>query len=79
MPLYEYRCDNCQTRFEVLRPINQSGSPVTCPTCAELGARRLISTFAAISKGNGGSRLVTSSQGSGCGSCAGGNCAACGH
>ena len=79
MPLYEYRCENCQTRFEVLRSINQSGSPIACPTCAEMGARRLISTFAAISKGSGGSRLVTSSQGGGCGSCAGGHCAACGH
>jgi putative FmdB family regulatory protein len=79
MPLYEYRCENCRTRFEVLRPISQSDSPVACPACAELGARRLISSFAAISKGDGGSRLVASSQGSGCGSCVGGHCATCGH
>jgi putative FmdB family regulatory protein len=79
MPLYEYRCENCRTRFEVLRSINQSDDPIACPACAEMGARRLISTFAAISKGNAGSRLVTSNQTSGCGSCAGGHCATCGH
>jgi putative FmdB family regulatory protein len=79
MPLYEYSCENCRSRFEILRPFSQSDSPVACPICAEPDARRLISTFAAVSKGDGGSRLVTSSQGSGCGSCAGGHCASCGH
>jgi putative FmdB family regulatory protein len=79
MPLYEYRCDNCHTRFEVLRSFSQVDNQIACPACARVGARRLISSFAAISKGDGGSRLVTSSQGNGCGSCAGGHCAACGH
>jgi putative FmdB family regulatory protein len=79
MPLYEYRCQNCETRFEVLLSMNQSDSQVTCPSCAEVGARRLISTFAAVSRSEGGTRLVASSQGNGCGSCAGGHCASCGH
>jgi putative FmdB family regulatory protein len=79
MPLYEYRCENCHTRFEVLRSFSQADGQVACPACAQTGARRLISTFAAVSKSEGSSRLVTGSQPGGCGSCAGGHCASCGH
>jgi putative FmdB family regulatory protein len=80
MPLYEYRCDNCATRFEVLRPMSQADQSAVCPFCAETRGRRLISLFAAVSKdAGGGSRLVASSGASGCGSCAGGHCATCAH
>lgn len=80
MPLYEYRCTNCATHFEVLRPMSQADSPAVCPHCAEPGGRRLISLFAAVSKdAGGGSRLVASSSAASCGSCAGGHCATCGH
>jgi putative FmdB family regulatory protein len=79
MPLYEYRCANCETRFEVLRPMSQADNVVACPYCAELTGRRMISLFAAVSRDAGGSRLVASSGASGCASCAGGHCASCGH
>jgi len=86
MPLYEYRCADCQACFEALRPMRESDSPISCPRCASLSARRQISTFAAISGGSrregngGGSTLVTGSRsGGGCASCAGGSCATCGH
>jgi putative FmdB family regulatory protein len=80
MPLYEYHCSNCQARFEALRLMSQSDSPIACPRCADTGSRRVMSACATISKENGGSRLVTSSQsGAGCGACAGGHCASCGH
>ena len=83
MPLYEYLCADCATPFEALRPMSESDKPMACPYCANSHARRLISTFAAISKDGGGSRLVASSQGGGagggCGACGGGHCASCGH
>ena len=80
MPLYEYRCTNCESRFEMLRPMSQSDSSAVCPYCAEMTGRRMISVFAAVSKdASGGSRMVASSGASGCGSCAGGHCASCGH
>jgi putative FmdB family regulatory protein len=80
MPLYEYYCANCTTRFEALRAMSQSNAPITCPRCADANAQRVVSTFAAISKSDGGgSRLVAGSQGGGCGSCSGGHCATCGH
>ena len=79
MPVYEYRCDRCEKRFEALRPMSQSDAPMPCPRCEAPQTRRLISTFAAISRDGGGSRLVAGSTASGCGGCSGGSCATCGH
>jgi len=80
MPLYEYLCADCETPFEALRPMSESDRPMACPYCANTQARRLISTFAAISRDGGGSRMVAGCQGGGgCGSCGGGHCGSCGH
>ncbi len=80
MPLYEYFCADCQTPFEALRAMSEANRPIACPRCAATDVRRMISRFAAVSKDGGGSRMIASSQvGSGCGSCAGGHCASCGH
>ncbi len=80
MPLYEYHCTNCESTFEMLRPMSQSDAPAACPYCAEITGRRTISLFAAVSRdAGGGSRLVASSGASGCGTCAGGHCSTCGH
>ena len=31
MPLYEYRCSECDAKFELLRSIAVRGDPATCP------------------------------------------------
>lgn len=51
MPLYEYRCDGCQRRFEVI----QSFSDAPLDTCSECGGRleKLISAPAVHFKGAG--------------------------
>ncbi len=81
MPLYEYYCDDCEARFELMRPMSQAGSTATCPRCQGSHAHKMISAFAAVSKdSSGGSRMVASSAaGGGCAGCAGGSCATCGH
>jgi putative FmdB family regulatory protein len=62
MPLYEYRCDACETQFEVLRPRNDP-EPVCCPECDE-EAEKLFSGF---SVGSGSAAAPgLSSSGSGC-------------
>ena len=45
MPLYEYKCNECDTKFEELtmRPDDR----VTCPKCESENVMRLLSTFAA--------------------------------
>ncbi len=80
MPLYEYRCDSCERRFELLRSFGEADSVALCPYCAAPSGRRMISLFAAVSRdAGGGSRLVAGSSTASCGSCAGGHCATCGH
>ncbi len=80
MPLYEYQCPHCAASFEALRAMSEASQPIACPRCAVPSAQRKISRFAAVSKEGGSSRMIASSgNGGGCGSCAGGHCASCGH
>ena len=51
MPLYEYECDGCGRRFELIRTF--SDAPVTnCPTCNG-SVRKLFSSPAIQFKGTG--------------------------
>lgn len=43
MPLFDFFCDRCGTRFEEL--VASASSPVSCATCGE-EARKLPSAFA---------------------------------
>ena len=45
MPLYEYRCSDCKTKFELL--VNhQNADDVVCAKCRSENVRRLLSIFA---------------------------------
>ena len=44
MPIYEYRCDNCNRRISILVR-NSSDSLVACPSCGGTDLNRLFSTF----------------------------------
>ncbi len=73
MPLYEYICQECKTRFDALRPMAQADAPIACPECGSNNTSRAISLFAAI-----GSEGVIAGGGSSCGSCTpSGACATC--
>ena len=62
MPLYEYRCDECDETFEVLRRITEKDD-ARCPSC-ERPARKLLSGFAV---GGGGASSDAGISGGGCG------------
>jgi putative FmdB family regulatory protein len=66
MPLYEYRCEECQETFEKL--VRAFREEVSCPACASGQVEKLISGFTLA----GASRLVPS-PGGGCG-CGSGGC-----
>jgi len=76
MPLYEYICDECQCKFELLRSFNQADDPVVCPCCQHEGARRLMSSFSAVSKGSNGSNTSVAGS-SACASCTASSCSGC--
>jgi putative FmdB family regulatory protein len=79
MPIYEYFCVNCNSKFEALRSMTQSDAPLACPRCADTHAQRVISRVAAYSYNDGGGSSAPTGQGGGCGSCGGGHCATCRH
>jgi putative FmdB family regulatory protein len=43
MPIYEYRCESCETRFEKLRPMREAEAPTDCPRCGHVVAKKQMS------------------------------------
>ncbi|MBX6770515.1 MAG: zinc ribbon domain-containing protein [Chloroflexi bacterium] len=75
MPLYEYQCAACDTRFEKLSSFAHADQDVVCPICGNTHPRRLISIFATLSPS--GDRASASASGGGC--ACGGACSCGGH
>lgn len=74
MPLYEYKCSDCETRFDALRTMSKADDPITCPQCGSENTHRAISLFSAV-----GSEGVIAGEGSKCASCSpSASCATCG-
>lgn len=42
MPVYDYRCDECDCEFTMLMPMSRSSDAMPCPSC-EYSAQRVIS------------------------------------
>jgi putative FmdB family regulatory protein len=57
MPLYDYRCQRCETRFESFKSMASRDEPEPCPECGE-SAERLISAVALC----GGGGVATGSS-----------------
>lgn len=74
MPLYEYKCSDCETMFDALRDMSEADAPITCPNCGSEETQRAVSLFSAI-----GSEGVVTSGGSACDGCSpSASCATCG-
>jgi len=69
VPLYEFKCDRCGKRFEVL--CSAGTKEEVCPSCGAEGAGRVLSTF--VARGSGGE-----SGGGSCGTCSSSSCSTCG-
>ncbi|MBI4201050.1 MAG: zinc ribbon domain-containing protein [Chloroflexi bacterium] len=70
MPIYEYVCPNCESKFEALRPMSD-GREARCPDCGT-ESPRVLSVFAAFSKSSEGQAVPVA--GGGCACAAGGSC-----
>ena len=84
MPIYEYKCTECQHKFDLLRPSALSSQPSDCPKCGKSSERVLVTSFAcrggATLNGDSGPSGESGSglgMGSSCGGCSGGNCSSC--
>jgi len=52
MPIYEYRCEECGKKSSSLLPRYSAPDP-PCPHCGKPALKRLVSTFATVSSGDG--------------------------
>ncbi len=75
MPLYEYLCQECGTRFDTLRSMKDSDKPIGCTHCQSEQTIRQLSVFFAQS----GGKALAGTQGGGCAGCSGGSCGSCSH
>ena len=72
MPIYEYNCKKCESKFEKLVKNAAAAEGVMCPECGSKDTAKALSVFAAVSSAG-----VKSSTPKGmCGRCGGpGPCA----
>lgn len=77
MPVYEYVCRTCDSRFEARRPMSQAGDPMPCPD-GHADTTRLLSVFASVGRSVSGSGSALAPAGVGpVGGCGAG--CACAH
>ncbi len=73
MPVFEYKCKECDSKYEILHKSSEKQEDIFCPNCHSTKHIKLISTFS--------SNISGGSDGGGCadGSCCipsyGGGCA----
>ncbi len=72
MPLYEYYCSDCQTKFELLVS-HHHADEIVCMKCHGEKVRRLLSVFSAM-RSNGDESSFDRAQMSPGGCCGGGGC-----
>jgi putative FmdB family regulatory protein len=75
MPVYEYFCSNCRTKFDALRPMSEADVAIKCENCDSPRTGRVLSMFFAQTGGSSG----PSEFGGGGGGCGCGGACSCGH
>lgn len=48
MPIYEYECAACASKFEALQRINADNKALVCPKCGEPEPTKVFSRFASL-------------------------------
>jgi putative FmdB family regulatory protein len=72
MPIYEYVCDQCETRFE--RIVIKKQAETACPKCSSKKVNIQLSVFATPQSSVNGTSAKSSPSFEGGGNCCGGSC-----
>ena len=75
MPVYEYRCNKCDDKFELLRGISQANEDATCPKCHKT-AKKVLSKFMSYSKSGNLTTPIAGTTNS-CSGCSSSSCSTC--
>ncbi|MCX6000437.1 MAG: zinc ribbon domain-containing protein [Chloroflexi bacterium] len=76
MPIYEYFCPKCKSKFELLRPISCAEQDAACARC-QTQSRRVPSAFSAFNRSGGGEPVPIAGAGGGCSACGATSCSSC--
>jgi len=78
MPIYEYFCPKCKSKFDLLRLISKSDEDGECPEC-QTKSQRTITAFVGRVKieDAGGASAAATAGGSSCTSCSSSSCSSC--
>jgi putative FmdB family regulatory protein len=60
MPIYEYRCLNCNNRFEIMHLASKKEDAV-CSKCGSKKTEKLMSSFSAVGSSSGSDSCDTGS------------------
>jgi putative FmdB family regulatory protein len=52
MPLFEYRCEECQKNFSLLEGVTAEKAKRVCPKCGSRKLSKLISQISPVAKGD---------------------------
>ncbi|MGC8460964.1 MAG: FmdB family zinc ribbon protein [Candidatus Dormibacteria bacterium] len=74
MPRYEYRCNDCSTVFETMRPVAARHDPTPCPGCGK-PTSVLVMSLSNVQLSNSSESTSFVPQGGSCG--CGGGCSCC--
>lgn len=77
MPLYEYYCPECRTKFDALRPMSKADEAIACKSCESERPTRMLSLFATFSRDASRTNSQATPNNFG-GGCCGGTCG-CSH
>jgi putative FmdB family regulatory protein len=45
MPVFAYKCNECETKYEIFHKSSENLSEVACPSCGSEDAKKLISAI----------------------------------
>lgn len=75
MPIFEYKCNGCGKKFDVLHKSSVNLEDVVCPACQSTDNKKLLSTFSASMGSSSGYDSGSSCSDGSCGVPSYGGCA----
>lgn len=75
MPIYEYKCNKCNKKFEFFHKSISSEEQVTCPDCSSSEIKKMFSKFSAsVGESSSYNSYQPSCNSTSSGGCANGMC-----
>ena len=74
MPVFDYRCEKCNARYDVYHKLREVTEDVVCPACGSNSYKKLMSVPAAHITAESAGRCEDGACDSGACGCGGGSC-----